>query len=319
MKVHANARLTPSGRALLVERIQIEGRSLTEAAAAAGVSERTARKWLARHRAEGPPGLADRSSRPRRMPTRTAPEREQAILALRQTRMTAAEIAECLEVPARTVSRVLERAGQGRLRRFEPPAAEPVRIHTARPGQLVHIDVKKLGRIDRHAGHRVTGSRRGQGRGVGWEFVHVAVDGASRLAYVEVLPDERKETAIGFLRRAVAHLAANGIRVERILTDNGNAYRSHRHREVCRELGIRHTRTRPYTPRTNGKAERFIGTLTDRWAYGQVYGSSTERTQALGGWLWHYNQRRPHSALGLQAPAQRLAQLLRNNVVANNS
>jgi transposase InsO family protein len=319
MKVHANAKLTPQGRALLVERIEIEGRSLTQAAEAAGVSERTARKWLARHLAEGPAGLADRSSRPHRMPTRTAPERERAILALRDTRMTACEIAECLEVPPRTVSRVLRRNGQGRLARSVPPAADPVRIVTARPGQLVHIDVKRLGRIARHAGHRATRSRSGQRKGAGWECVHVAVDGASRLAYVEVLPDERKQTVIGFLGRAVAHYAANGITVERILTDNGSAYRSHAHREAVRALGIRHSRTRAFTPRTNGKAERFIGTLTERWAYGAVYRSSAERTQALGAWLWHYNHRRPHAGLGLQTPAARLTELLRNNVVANNN
>lgn len=319
MKVHANAKLTPQGRALLVERIQIEGRSVTEAAEAAGVSERTARKWLARHRQEGPAGLWDRSSRPARMPTRTAPERERAILALRATRMTGAEIAECLLIPARTVSRVLARAGQGRLRRSEPPAVEPIRIVTARPGQLVHIDVKKLGRIEGGAGHQVTGSRQGRRQGAGWECVHVAVDGATRLAYVEVLPDERTETVIGFLRRALAHYAVNGITVERILTDNGSAYRSHAHRDAVRALGIRHTRTRAYTPRTNGKAERFIGTLTERWAYGAVYRSSAERTAALTSWLWHYNQRRPHAGLGLQTPAKRLTELLRNNVVANNT
>jgi len=194
----------------------------------------------------------------------------------------------------------------------------PVRIHTARPGELVHIDVKRLGRIER-AGHRVHGDRRTRARGAGWECVHVAIDGASRLAYAEVLADERKETTVGFLHRAVAHLAANGIQVERILTDNGSAYRSRLHRQACRTLGIRHTRTRAYSPRTNGKAERLIGTLTSRWAYGAIYGSSAERTAALGPWLWHYNHRRPHAGLGLKTPAERLTELLRNNVVANNT
>lgn len=317
MKVHANARLTPQGRALLVHRITVERRPVAEAAQAAGVSQRTARKWLARHRAEGTVGLGDRTSRPRRSPTRTPAERQRAILGLRRLRMTAREIAECLGVADRTVSRVLARAGQGRLARCAPAAHPPARIHTARPGELVHIDVKRLGRIER-AGHRVHGDRRSRVRGAGWECVHVALDGASRLAYAEVLPNERTETTVGFLRRAVAHLAAWGIQVERILTDNGSAYRSHRHRAVCRQLGIRHSRTRAYTPRTNGKAERFIGTLTSRWAYGAIYGSSTERAQALGSWLWHYNHRRPHSGIGLQTPAQRLSELLRNNVLAHN-
>lgn len=318
MQVHANARLTPQGRALLVHRISVERRPVADAARAAGISERTARKWLARHRAEGPRGLSDRTSRPHRSPTRTPNERQRAILGLRRLRMTAREIAECLGVPDRTVSRVLARAGQGRLSVHQPPMHPPARIHTARPVELVHIDVKRLGRIER-AGHRVHGDRRSRWRGAGWECVHVAVDGASRLASAEVLPNERKRTAIGFLRRAMAHFAAWGIRVERILTDNGAAYRSRRHRDVCRELGIRHTRTRAYTPRTNGKAERFIGTLTSRWAYGAIYGSSLERASALGAWLWHYNHRRPHSGIGLQTPAQRLSELLRNNVVAHNS
>ncbi len=194
-----------------------------------------------------------------------------------------------------------------------------MRIVSTRPGQLVHIDVKKLGRIEGGAGHRAHGDRRARARGAGWECAHVAVDGATRLAYVEVLPDERKATVIGFFRRAVAHYAAHGITVERILTDNGSAYRSHAHRDAVRALGIRHTRTRAYTPRTNGKAERFIGTLTERWAYGAIYRSSAERADALPAWLWHYNHRRPHAGLGLQTPTKRLSELLRNNVVANNS
>ncbi len=318
MKLHANARLTPAARLLLCRRVLEEGRALAEAAEAAGVSARTARGWLARYRAEGEAGLVDRSSRPHRIPRRTPPERERAALALRRTRMTGAEIAACLGMPARTVSRILERAGLGRLRALEP--AEPAnRFETPRPGQLVHVDVKKLARID-GAGHRVTGSRRGQKKGrVGWERVHVAIDGATRLAYAELLPDERAETACAFLRRAVAFFAAQGIRVERLLTDNGAAYRSRAHRATCAELGIRHSRTRAYRPRTNGKAERFIKTLAEGWAYGAIYGSSAERAAALPSWLRTYNHHRPHSALDRQTPAQRLERLLGNNVMATHS
>ena len=317
MKLHANAKLTPSARLLLCRRITEEGRSLTQAAQAAGVSERTARKWLTRYRTEGPGGLADRSSRPRRIPRRTAPELARAVMALRATRMTADEIATCLEMAPRTVSRILARAGLARLRSLDP--AEPAnRFETPRPGQLVHIDVKKLGRIER-IGHRVTGSRVGQRKGAGWERVHVAVDGATRLAYVEVLADERKETACGFLERAVGWFAAQGIVVERLLTDNGSAYRSHLHRATCSALGIRHSRTRPYRPRTNGKAERFIKTLTERWAHGAIYATSAERTGALSAWLRFYNHHRPHASLNRQTPAARLAWLLGNNVLASHT
>ena len=317
MKLHANAKLTPSSRLLLCRRITEQGRSLTEAAEAAGVSERTARKWLARYRAEGRRGLEDRSSRPHRIPRATAPDTERAVIGLRRARMTGAEIAACLAVAERTASRICARAGLGRLRSLDP--AEPAnRFETPRPGQLVHIDVKKLGRIAR-AGHRVTGTRAGQRKGAGWERVHVAVDGATRLAYAEVLADEKKTTACAFLRRALAWFAAQGIAVERILTDNGPAYRSHLHRATCAELGIRHSRTRAYRPRTNGKAERFIKTLTERWAYGAIYASSAERTGALASWLRFYNHHRPHSSLNRQTPAARLEWLLGNNVLASHN
>jgi len=217
MNLHANAKLTPSGRLRLCRRIDEEGRSLTQAAEAAGVSERTARKWLARYRAEGPGGLADRSSRPARIARTTAPERQRAVIGLRRARMTGDEIAACLGMSPRTVSRICSRAGLGRLGPLDP--AEPAnRFETPRPGQLVHIDVKKLGRIER-AGHRVHGDRRSRARGAGWERVHVAIDGATRLAYAEVLADERKETCCGFLERALAWFAGRGIAVERILTD----------------------------------------------------------------------------------------------------
>jgi transposase InsO family protein len=317
MKLQANARLTPASRLLLCRRVDQEGRSLAEAAEAAGVSERTARKWLARYRLEGPSGLADRSSRPRRIPRRTSLERCRAVIGLRRARMTADEIAACLGMSERTVSRICARAGLGRLRALD--TREPAnRFETPRPGQLVHVDIKKLGRIER-PGHRVTGSRAGQRKGSGWERVHVAVDGATRMAYCEVLADERKETCCAFLARAVAWFGAQGILVQRILTDDGPGYLSHQHQATCAALGIRHSRTRAYRPRTNGKAERFIRTLTERWAYGAIYASSAERTGALASWLRFYNHHRPHRSLARQTPAARLAWLLGDNVMASHS
>jgi transposase InsO family protein len=317
MKLHANARTCPKSRRLLVDRLE-GGWSLRSAAEAAGVSERTAAKWVARWRDEGEAGLEDRSSAPRRMPSRLPADRIEAIEALRRLRMTAAEIAEVLDVALSTVSRWLRRIGLGRRSRLEPPEP-PNRYERKRPGELIHVDVKKLGRIGiRGAGHRVTGNRRGQlkvsregrqRRATGWEFVHVCVDDATRLAYVEVLPDEKGATAAGFLRRAVAWLASMGVTVERVLSDNGSCYRSTVHAEACAELGMRHLFTRPYRPQTNGKAERFIQTLTNRWAYGAIYGSSAERAAALPGWLDHYNFRRGHGSLGHRPPAARLAEL----------
>ncbi len=317
MKLHANARTCPKSRRLLVDRLE-GGWSPRSAAEAAGVSERTAAKWLARWRNEGEAGLADRSSAPRHVPSRLPADRLEAIEALRRLRMTAAEIAEVLGMALSTVSRWLRRIGLGRRSALAPPEP-PNRYERKRPGELIHVDVKKLGRISiRGAGHRVTGNRRSQfelGRGdarrkaTGWEFVHVCVDDATRLAYVEVLPDERGATAAGFLRRAVAWFRAMGITVERVLSDNGACYRSRLHAEACAELGMRHLFTRPYRPRTNGKAERFIQTLTNRWAYGAIYGSSAERTAALPGWLDHYNFRRGHGSLGHRPPAARLAEL----------
>jgi transposase InsO family protein len=316
MKLHANARTCPKSRRLLVRRIEDEGWSLIAAAEAAGISERSASKWLSRWRNEGEAGLADRSSAPKRVPSRLPADRLAAIEALRRLRMTAAEIAEVLGMALSTVSRWLRRIGLGKRSRLEPPEP-PNRYERKRPGELIHVDVKKLGRIGpKGAGHRVTGSKRGQAnrgrdgrRTAGWEFVHVCVDDATRLAYVEVLPDERGATAAGFLRRAVSWFKGMGIGVERVLSDNGSCYRSAVHAEACSELGMRHLRTRPYRPRTNGKAERFIQTLTNRWAYGAIYGSSAERTAALPGWLDHYNFRRRHGSLGHRPPAARLAEL----------
>jgi transposase InsO family protein len=327
MKLHANARLSVKGRELLVERLGA-GWSLTQAAAAAGVSERTARKWRDRHRAEGDDGLVDRSSTPRRVPARTSEDRIEAIAALRRLRFTGAEIAELLGMARSTVSGILTRIGMGKLGRLGLEL--PQRYERERPGELLHVDVKKLGRIHGGAGKRITGvtrnasPRRRDRDGVdrcviGWEYVHVAIDDCTRLAYAEVLSDEKASTAVGFLRRALAFYAAHGITVERVLTDNGSAYRSAIHALACRALGIRHLRTRPYRPQTNGKAERFIRTLLAGWAYGAIYRDSRHRTAALPGWLDRYNYRRPHGSLNHQPPASRLHQLAGNNLLGSYS
>ena len=314
MRLHRNAALSWNGRRQLAARVVEQGWSVAAAAGAFGVSVRCARKWVSRYRAAGEAGLVDRSSAPRRVANRTAPERVAVILKLRALRMTAAEIAETLEMPLSTVSVVLRRHGVGRLGRI---GLEPaIRYERSRPGELVHIDVKKLGRIKGGAGWRVRGGHQhytsrlrdaaGVPRGTtGWEFVHIAVDDYSRLAYAEVLPDEQATTAAAFLRRAVAFYRRYGIRVEAIITDNGPCYRATTHALACRRLQIKHLRTRPYRPQTNGKAERFIRTLLAGWAYGAIYRSSHERTQALDGWLFHYNHRRRHSALGHQPPVNR--------------
>jgi len=313
MDLHANAALSWSGRRELARRVVVEGWTLTAAAEAAGVSVRCARKWVGRYRS-GDLELRDRSSAPRRVANRTPADRVAVIVLLRRLRMTAAEIAETLVMPRSTVSAVLKRNGVGRLGRI---GLEPaVRYERSRPGELVHIDVKKLGRFQtagKRVGFRVTQAGRprrrdahGHDRGItGWEYVHVAVDDYSRLAYAEVLADEKATSAIGFLRRALAFFARHGIRVERVLTDNGSAYISIAHAIACRQLGIRHLRTRPRRPQTNGKAERFIRTLLNGWAYGAIYRSSTDRAAALDGWLWHYNHRRPHAALSHQPPVSR--------------
>jgi transposase InsO family protein len=312
MNLHGNARTCPRSRRLIVERVVVHGWTLAAAAEAAGVSVRTVSKWLACYRAEGEDGLLDHSSAPRSVPHRTSEERVAAIAALRRLLMTAAEIAECLRMPLSTVSAVLTRIGLGKRSRLEPPEP-PNRYERKRPGELLHIDVKKLGRIGR-PGHRVNGDRTTRSRGVGWEFVHICIDDATRLAYVEVLEDEKATTAVGFLRRAVAHFRAYGITVERVMTDNGSCYRAAIHAIACRALRIKHLRTRPYRPRTNGKAERFIRTMLGGWAYSAIYGNSDERRAALTGWLDFYNQRRPHGSLSHQPPLQRLEALTRNNL-----
>jgi transposase InsO family protein len=314
MKLHRNAALSWNGRRLLAGRVLEQGWTLTAAAEAAGVSVRCARKWVDRYREGGEAGLFDRSSAPHQVANRTPVERVALIVSLRRLRMTAAEIAELLTMPLSTVSAVLKRAGVGRLGRI---GLEPaVRYERSQPGELVHIDVKKLGRIQGGAGWRVRDRKQHYNRSytdragirrrtVGWEYVHVAIDDYSRLAYAEVLDDEKANTAVAFLRRAVAFYARHGIRVERVLTDNGSAYVAVTHALACKRLHIRHLRTRAYRPQTNGKAERFIRTMLSGWAYGAIYGSSRERTAALDGWLWHYNHRRRHSALGHQPPASR--------------
>jgi len=314
MKLHGNAALSWRGRRELARRVVVEGWTLRVAAEAAGVSVRCARKWVGRYRIDGDEGLSDRSSAPRHVANRTPADRVAAIVALRRLRMTAAEIAETLAMPLSTVSAVLTRSGMGRLGRIG--LEQPVRYERSRPGELLHVDVKQLGRIEGGAGKRVRGGRQHYTRRftdaagkvrktVGWEYVHVAVDDYSRLAYAEVLADQKARTAAGFLRRAVAFYRRHGITIERVLTDNGGCYRATMHALACRTLGIRHLRTRPYRPQTNGKAERFIRTMLNGWAYGAIYRSSSERTKALDGWLWHYNHRRRHSALGHQPPVSR--------------
>ena len=309
MRLHRNARTCPNSRRLLVCRVLDEGWSLAEAAAAAGVSERTAWKWVARFRAEGEAGLFDRSSAPKRIPHRTPSERVESIRVLRKLRMTAAEIAEALGMALSTVSLWLKRIGLGKRSRLEPPEP-PNRYERRQPGELVHVDVKKLGRF-KVAGKRVVGDRHSS-RGYGWDFVHVMVDDRSRLAYAEVLGDQRGETAVGFLERGLAWFARLGVQIKRVMTDNGSAYVSTAHAAACRQLGLRHLRTRPYRPRTNGKAERFIQTLQNEWAYGRLYGSPQERTAALSPYLSHYNYSRRHGSLGHQPPATRLNNPPRN-------
>jgi transposase InsO family protein len=304
----------------MVRRVVDQGWSIRAAAAAAEVSERTCSKWVARYREASEAGLLDRSSACAVVANRTDERRMEAIAALRRLRFTGAEIAEVLKMPLSTVSGILTRIGMGRLGRLGLEPAE--RYERERPGELIHVDVKKLGRIQGGAGKRVRDGLRqhynrtftdrdGKRRTtVGWDFVHVAIDDATRLAYAEVLTDEKATTAVGFLGRAIEYFARYGITVERVLTDNGSPYRSTVHAIACRALGVRHLRTRPYRPQTNGKAERLIQTMLGGWAYGAIYGSSRERTAALDGWLWTYNHRRPHAAIGRQPPIRRLNNLL---------
>ena len=307
MQVHANAKLVPSSRLLLVRRVLEESWKVADVAAAQGVSERTVYRWLARWRA-GDRRLFDRSSAPRRVPRRTPRSVETLIERLRRLRWTSTRIAAELEMAVSTIGAVLGRLGLNRLSRLEPPEP-PNRYERRHPGELVHLDIKKLGRFHR-PGHRVAGrAAPGVWRsvGAGWECCHVAIDDHTRLAYVEVLPDETAASAIGFLDRAQAWFAQQGVIIKALLSDNGSCYRSHAFANHVRDRGLRHHRTRPYRPRTNGKAERFIQTLLRDWAYAARYETSDQRRLALAPWLDYYNQRRPHSALGHRPPASRLS------------
>ena len=304
MRLHPNAKTTPFARELLVDRILQLGWAAEDAAQAAGVSERTAYRWLRRYREGGRSALEDRSCRPRRVPHRTPPHRERAIERLRRRRLTALGIAQKLEIPRSTVAAVLKRLGLERLSMLTPKPV-PVRYEKESPGELIHLDTKKLGRI-RGVGHRIHGDRRSRQRGIGWEAVHVAIDDHSRFGFAEVLEDERGDTAAGFLRRVVRQLRRRGVRVEAVLTDNGSCYVSDAFNKACCELGIVHRYTRPYRPQTNGKAERFIQTLLREWAYARPYRTSNQRTRALPTWLSRYNTIRPHSALGYLAPQTRI-------------
>ena len=305
MDMHKNARLTPLGRERMV-RMVLSGQTPQAVSAAVGVCPRTVRKWVERYEREGVAGLQDRSSRPHRLYRPTEQTRVEQIEALRRQRWTGEAIAFEVGVSAATVSRVLRRLGLNRLSALEP--AQPVRRYEReRPGELIHIDIKKLGRFAAQ-GHRVTGDRQaGRSRGAGWEYVHVCIDDASRIAFSQIKPDERKRSAVAFLKAAVASYARLGVKVERVMTDNGSCYRSQAFRNACRRLRLKHIRTRPYTPRTNGKAERFIQTSLREWAYAKAYGSSRQRADELPFFLHRYNWHRPHGSIGDMPPISRLA------------
>ena len=314
MNLHKHARLSPRGRALLVDRILIQGLRVEEAAHAAGVSVRTAYKWLKRFKEEGSGGLTDRSSRPRHCPHATAPQIVDQVLEQRRARQTYRQIAEQLSVAPSTVARLLRRAGLHRLAELEP-AAPHNRYEYAAPGQLLHLDIKKLARF-RQPGHRVTGNRQVNSDGIGWEYVHLAIDDHSRVAFGSIEPDERGISACRALLQAARYYRGLGVRFERVLTDNGACYRSRSFRRLVHRLGMRHLRTRPYTPRTNGKAERLVQTCLREWAYARSYANSEQRAGALPGWLHHYNWHRLHASLGYKPPITRIPL---NNVLGLHS
>lgn len=306
MNIHKNARLTPIGRERLVQAV-LSGQTPEAAAHAAGVCPRTARKWIARFKAEGRAGLMDRSSRPKRLYRPTLMAIVEQVETLRRQRFTGKQIADELAVSPATVSRILRRLGLNRMRDLEP--AEPVRRYErAHPGEMIHIDIKKLGRFDK-IGHRITGDRTGQSnsRGVGWEFVHVCIDDHSRVAFSQIFQNEKAESAVPFLKAAVAYYKSLGVTVTRVMTDNGSCYKAFDFRDACRELGIKHIRTKPYTPKTNGKAERFIQTALREWAYAQAYPTSDRRAEELPFWLHRYNWHRPHGGIKSKTPISRLA------------
>jgi transposase InsO family protein len=315
MDAHENARTTPRSRMLIVERLR-SGWSVGPVAAAAGVCPATVRKWRDRFAAEGQAGLRDRSSRPGRSPTRLPPGTTARIEALRRQRRSGPAIARALGLPGSTVGLELRRRGLGRLAALDPKPAI-IRYEREHPGELIHLDTKKLGRID-GVGHRITGDRAGRSRqrGAGWEYLHVAVDDASRLAFTAVLLDERKESAVAFLANALAWFAAHGVAAQRVMTDNGSAFRSKLFARAVADRGLTHKRTRPYTPKTNGKAERFIQTSIREWAYAAPFNTSADRTRAMHPWLHAYNTERPHAAHNGKPPLSRLA---RDNVLGNDS
>ena len=322
MNIHKNARLTPRSRAELVRRVLLERQPPMSVATDMGVSIRTTHKWVARYRAEGEAGLADRSSRPHRLRRPTPAATVERIEMLRRQRWTGKRIAMTVGLSKATVSRVLRRLGLSRAKDLEPP--EPVRRYQREhPGELIHIDIKKLGRF-LAVGHRITGDRTGQsrlrarGKGTGWEFVHVCIDDASRIAFSQILPDERKDSAVTFLEAAIAYYASLGVTVTRVMTDNGSCYKSHAFRAACKALGLKHIRTKPYTPKTNGKAERFIQTSLREWAYAQAYPTSEHRKAELPRWLHQYNWHRPHGSLESQTPISRLG-LEMNNLLRLHS
>jgi transposase InsO family protein len=317
MNIHKNARLTPLGRERVVRQV-LSGQTPKAVAVAAGVCPRTIVKWLKRYLSEGPAGLQDRSSRPHRLYRPTAAAVVERIGALRRQRLTGKAIAITLKVSPATVSRVLKRLGLNKLSALEP--AEPVRRYERQtPGELIHIDIKKLGKID-GIGHRITGDRRGQsnrrarGKGLGWEFVHVAIDDHSRLAFSQVMKNERKACAIAFLKAAVAYYERLGVKVSSVMTDNGSCSKSFAFARALNRLGLTHIRTKPYTPKTNGKAERFIQTSLREWAYATAYNHSNQRTAELSRWIHHYNWHRPHGSIGSKPPVSRLG-LAGNNLL----
>ena len=316
MNVHQNAKLTPAGRALLVERL-LAGERTEDVAREMGVSRRTAFKWKKRYREEGEAGLEDRSSRPHRIPNRLLRHRRRQIERLRRKRWSTPRIARETGIPLSTVGAECRRLGLGRLPRLEPPVPV-VRYERDRPGELVHLDTKKLARIEA-VGHRIHGDRSRTVDGAGWEFLHVCIDDATRVAYAEVVPDEKGKTAAGFLRRAAAWFERQGVEIERVMTDNGSGYVSKAFARAIEEIGARHLRTRPYTPRTNGKAERFIRTAKELWAYARPYGHSNERRARLRPFLNFYNCVRPHWGIGRKTPQQRLVELRATNVLGSNT
>src|SRR6202161_2751784 len=317
MNVHKNARLTPYGRERIARQVA-SGQTPKAVGEAAGVCPRTVRKWVDRYRREGLVGLRDRSSRPHRLHRPTPQTVVDEVAALRRQRCTGKQIAAQVGVSPATVSRILRRLGLNRLSALEPVA--PIRRYEREhPGEMIHLDIKKLGRID-GIGHRITGDRRGQsnrrsrGEGLGWEVVHVAIDDNSRIAFAKIMPNERKRSATSFLKAALAYYESLGIKVERVMTDNGSCYKSFAFRRLCKKLGLKHIRTKPYTPKTNGKAERFIQTCLREWAYAQAYHHSRQRTQQLPYWLHRYNWHRPHAGIGAKTPISRLG-LAGNNLL----